>query len=642
MKRTTLIIFLSLLTAATFGQKAKIDSVQALIKQDSNDTIKVAHLNYLASLYSIQKKFKEAEKHLLNSLSLAETTTSLNAMATVHYDLSELYRETGKPAKELEHYKDYILLRDSIVSNEKNNSSLSKADTIKTEAEATTEKSKKIAILAILVSALLLFFTIRFLLRLTKANKLNKLLIEQQQPLRTSNEELNKKKAELEGFGVQQKQILEEQKQMIEKYSPIVSSSEELKKQVVDLKENSREQKQLLEKYTPIINVDAELTKRKNELSNIISDYEKNLAKQQELQKEVNLLEENLENIDYGFYKPHYPFKTSTEYKIEMEKVTDNLKEMIKNNEAAICKVEWTVGDSKTEGKKMIKQMTKLMLRAFNGESDSAIARVSWSNVVTMEARINKSYETINNFGETMQITIAENYKDLKLKELYLNFELEEKQYKEKEEQRKIKEQMREEEKAQKEMERAMKDAQDEEKRYEKALEKAKQDVEQAKGKELDELNEKIRIYEERLQNAHENKERAVSRAQLTKSGYVYVISNIGSFGENIYKIGMTRRLDPQDRVDELGDASVPFDFDVHGFIYSENAPQLEYDLHTHFEMKRVNLVNYRTEFFKVSIDEIEVRVKELNLKVELTKLAMAKEYRETVSLIQANNTVKS
>ena len=126
------------------------------------------------------------------------------------------------------------------------------------------------------------------------------------------------------------------------------------------------------------------------------------------------------------------------------------------------------------------------MMRAFNGESDSAIAKVSWSNVVTMEARINKSHETINNFGETLQISIAEKYKELKLKELYLNFELEEKQYKEKEEQRKIKEQMREEDKAQKEMEQALEEAQEEEKRYQRALEKAKQDVEQANGKELD------------------------------------------------------------------------------------------------------------------------------------------------------------
>ena len=137
MKRTTLIIFLSLLTTAIFGQRAKIDSVQALIKQDSDDTIKVAHLNYLSSLYSKQKKFKEAEKNLLNSLSLAEIIGSLNSIATVHYELAELYRETGKPAKELEHFKDYILFRDSIASNEKNNASLFQVETIKTEAEAT-------------------------------------------------------------------------------------------------------------------------------------------------------------------------------------------------------------------------------------------------------------------------------------------------------------------------------------------------------------------------------------------------------------------------------------------------------------------------------------------------------------------------
>jgi len=192
---------------------------------------------------------------------------------------------------------------------------------------------------------------------------------------------------------------------------------------------------------------------------------------------------------------------------------------------------------------------------------------------------------------------------------------------------------MREEEKTQREIEKARQEAEEEEERNEKALQKARAEIEKAKGQELERLTEKIKMLEGNLQKAHELKERAISRAQLTKSGHVYVISNIGSFGDTVYKIGMTRRLEPMDRIDELGDASVPFDFDVHGMIYSENAPELENILQKKLESKRLNLVNRRAEFFNTTIDEIETFVNELNLKIQLTKMAEAKEYRETLSL---------
>ena len=147
-------------------------------------------------------------------------------------------------------------------------------------------------------------------------------------------------------------------------------------------------------------------------------------------------------------------------------------------------------------------------------------------------------------------------------------------------------------------------------------------------------------MLEENLQKAQELKERAISRAQLTKSGHVYIISNIGSFGDTVYKIGMTRRLEPMHRIDELGDASVPFDFDVHGLIYSENAPELENMLQKKLESKRVNLVNRRAEFFNTTIDELEAIVKELNLSIQLTKMAEARDYRETLSLKKAQSGV--
>jgi hypothetical protein len=195
---------------------------------------------------------------------------------------------------------------------------------------------------------------------------------------------------------------------------------------------------------------------------------------------------------------------------------------------------------------------------------------------------------------------------------------------------------MREEQKVQQEAEKAKLDAEKEERDYQKALDKAKAEISKTTGAELDSLNEKIKGLEQSLQKAQELKARAISRAQETKSGHVYIISNIGSFGENVFKFGMTRRLDPQDRIDELGNASVPFDFDVHGLIYTDNAPELENKLHKHLNHKRINLVHLRREFFNVTIEEVEQVVKELNLDLQLSKIAEAKEYRMSQSIREA------
>lgn len=137
-----------------------------------------------------------------------------------------------------------------------------------------------------------------------------------------------------------------------------------------------------------------------------------------------------------------------------------------------------------------------------------------------------------------------------------------------------------------------------------------------------------------KLKETKKNKEDVLYRVQNTRAGYVYIISNIGSFGENVFKIGMTRRLEPLDRVKELGDASVPFTFDVHGMIFSEDAPALENALHKAFTERRLNRVNERKEFFRVDLKEIENVVKKNHNKtVEFTKLAEAEEYRKSVQI---------
>ncbi|KYF64812.1 DUF4041 domain-containing protein [Sorangium cellulosum] len=357
-----------------------------------------------------------------------------------------------------------------------------------------------------------------------------------------------------------------------------------------------------------------------------------NIAK---LRDEQSALDEESNLRSFGFYRPRYDFSTSDIYQGKLEQIRDRQKQMLKDKSAALCRTLWTVNGSATEGRKQVSQTLKLILRAFNGESDAAIAKVSYKNANVMESRIKKSWEVINGLVGVQDCEITKAYLDLKLQELYLAHEYQEKVQAEKEEQRRIREQMREEEVAQRELEKARMEAEREELRYEEALRKAQEEVEKAAGAKQLKLQSQIEALQKKLEEAHANKERAISRAQLTRSGHVYVISNIGSFGEQVYKIGMTRRLDPFDRVHELGDASVPFEFDVHAMIYSDDAPALENALHRAFHQQRINLINEKKEFFQVDIDEIARIVRRMHGEIEITRVAEAEQYRKTVAMRQ-------
>jgi hypothetical protein len=353
-----------------------------------------------------------------------------------------------------------------------------------------------------------------------------------------------------------------------------------------------------------------------------------------QMRKEFNELDEEANLRSFGFYKPRYDFATSERYQSALEKLREKQKKMLADKKAAVCSIEWTVNGSRREGQKQINQTLKLMLRAFNGESDAGIAKVKYNNFQVMEARIRKAWETINSLAAVQQCKVSEVYVNLKLEELILVHEYHEKVQAEKEEQRRIREQMREEEIAQRELEKARLDAEKEEKRYADALIKARAEMEQVAGEKQLKLQGKVEELQRRLEEAHANKERAIARAQMTRSGHVYVISNIGSFGEQVFKIGMTRRLDPMDRVRELGDASVPFQFDVHAVIFSEDAPKLENTLHRVFTNRRVNRVNERREFFRVSIDEIAEAVRQNHGEIEIIREAEAKDYRQSLALM--------
>lgn len=352
------------------------------------------------------------------------------------------------------------------------------------------------------------------------------------------------------------------------------------------------------------------------------------------LRAENAILEEDNSLYEFAFYKPRYSFSSSGDYQKKLDKIRAEQKRSLTQKQAAVCNIKWTVNGSEKEGKKQIDQTLRMMLRAFNGECDAAIAKVRYNNIHVMEQRIRKSRDAINGMAQVQQCRIVDAYMDLKLQELDLVHGYQEKLQEEKEEQRRIREQMREEEIAQRELERAREEAEREADRYEESLRRARAEVATAVGAKQAKLQGQIDELERRLAEAQANRERAIARAQMTRSGHVYIISNIGSFGEHVFKIGMTRRLEPMDRIRELGDASVPFQFDVHAIIWSEDAPALEAALHRLFTSHRINRVNERKEFFRVSIERIAEAVRKHHGEIEFVLDAEAVEYRKTIAIL--------
>ena len=404
-----------------------------------------------------------------------------------------------------------------------------------------------------------------------------------------------------------------------------------------DYKSRKEAYEKTLKDFKDLTDIQSEITRENQKLNEIKAKtnemalgYKNKRTLYDKLLNGINSLEENLEIISYGLYKPHFDFDTSEEYQKRILTNHQRQKQLLKDKTASACSKEWIVEGDKKKGAEMIARNTKLALRAFNSECDGAILKAKWNNVSKMEDRIEKAYEEINKLVAPLNIKITNKYFSLKLEELHLVYERQEKLYQEREEQKLLREQIKEEEKAMKEFKAAKKAAENEERQCQKSLDEARKKIETVKGEEIIQLKNKILDLEKQVKEAQE-KGRSISLAQVTKSGHVYVISNIGSFGEDVYKIGMTRRQEPKDRIREF-EVAVPFEFDVHALIHSENAPELEAKLHKRFEEKSLNLVNKRKEFYNVSLKEIETAVEELHGKIEFTKIAEAKQYRATLN----------
>lgn len=359
----------------------------------------------------------------------------------------------------------------------------------------------------------------------------------------------------------------------------------------------------------------------------------------EEKKSQIIELDDTILLQDFGMYSPVYDFANLEMYKGRLEEIRQKQKDMILAKTAASCSRVWTVDGSLSKGQAMTNQNIKQIVRCFNDECDVLISKVKFNNVMAYIEKIHKSADALNRMNTKNAVLLFSDYVELKVQELKLAYEYARKKQDEKEEQRRIREQMREEARLQKEIEEARKDIEKEQKHYANALEKIYKQLVSCDDEERNLLLEKKAEIENHLNELQTAMKDIDYREANKRAGYVYVISNIGSFGENVYKIGMTRRLDPMERVDELGDASVPFKFDVHAMIFSDDAPTLETALHHAFENRKVNMVNARREFFNVTLDEIEDVVrKNYDKTVDFIKIPQAEQYRESQKIIEQLN----
>lgn len=354
-----------------------------------------------------------------------------------------------------------------------------------------------------------------------------------------------------------------------------------------------------------------------------------------DLQGQILVWEETLLLESFALYEPKFKLITSQEYKSRLDSARDCQKAMIKSGDAATGNMDWTVNDSKAQGRKLVNDMIKLVIRSFNNEADYCVDNVKFNNVELGEKRILKSFEACNRLGRIMDVEISRSYLSLKLDELHLAQEFQIKKQEEKEEAKRAREELREQQKLEQEIRAAREKIAKERKHFTTAMRDLQARLDKAESEE-ERAALLTKLAEVEAGRAElESEEKLIDyREQNAKAGYVYVISNVGAFGEGIYKIGMTRRLEPMDRVDELGDASVPFWFDVHAMVFSNNAPALEAKLHERFAVGRLNKVNGRKEFFRADIAEIESVIREnYDAAVEVTYEAPAEQYRESLRM---------
>ncbi len=421
----------------------------------------------------------------------------------------------------------------------------------------------------------------------------------------------------------QNKQLNLEVNDMRQLLTPEMQDAHALQKLISNLHKEEETANVALENIK--IETEKSIQKKEKELDNL----DKTIS---EKKKQIIWMDDEILVQEFGLYKPQFDFASALDYKEVLSEIRASQKQLIKDKKAVSGNTQWQVNGSAAKGRKMVSDTQKLLLRAFNVECDELVGKVKYTNFDASLEKIYKSAEAISKLGVTMDIAITQQYLSAKVKELRLAFEYAQKKQQEKEEQKAARAEQREQARIQKEIEEQRRKVEKEQSHYQTAFEKLKQQLDR------DPDNSDLLEKKEQLENHLLDIDKALAdidyRQANMRAGYVYVISNIGAFGENVYKIGMTRRLDPQDRIDELGGASVPFNFDVHAMIFSDDAPALETALHKAFEDRKLNMVNQRREFFNVTLDEIKEVVKQnFDKTVEFFDVPDAEQYRVSMKM---------
>ena len=408
-------------------------------------------------------------------------------------------------------------------------------------------------------------------------------------------------------FGKPKDEILEA------KLKKLASDIEAKKSDLANLKQEIRTSRE-------IISLDAELILKKEELAH--------------LNEEIAVANDNLNLQEFGFFERQYNFSDSTKYKDRLDILRMEQKSMTKNGTAGRIVSPMLLDNSKSKGRAMQNQLIKAALRGFNGEADALLVKVSVVNIDNKIKALRKAFEQLNKMYSRNLIEITYQYLELKIEELRLAAEYELKKQEEKELLREQREKEREDKKLQAEIKAKRKQLEKERDHFKKMVAKVTELLKEAKDDEVEELRRQLTEYQDKLSELDEIEEDIDYREGHATAGYVYVISNVGSFGEDVYKIGVTRRLEPLERIRELSSASVPFQFDVHALIFSEEAFALETELHNELANYKVNKVNGRKEYFKVSFDKIKgILAAHKELTVELNEMPEAFEYRQTKAI---------
>lgn len=401
-----------------------------------------------------------------------------------------------------------------------------------------------------------------------------------------------------------------------------------------EMKEAQKIQERISELNEEVIELNNDISK-KNIVLEELNIKSNSLGEEiQEKQKQIVTFSDTILVQEFGLYEPRFDFANSTQYKEALKACRHRQAEYVKqfNNESK--NVSWTVNNSASKGRQMVSQIARLLMRAYNGECDEIVRKVKSTNIDKSIEQVYKVAKSVNRQCTVIGISISDYYASLKEQEVRLAYEYQLQKEKEREEIREAREQEREARKLAQEIAAERKKLEKEKKQYLSAYKDIKIRYQNATDDEKQDIKKRSLELESRLDDIEAAIQDMDYREANERAGFVYVISNIGSFGEGVYKIGMTRRLDPNERIRELGDASVPFNFDVHAMIFCDDAPKLEAALHRTFEDRKVNIVNQRREFFRVTLEEIEEVVKtNYDKTVEFTEIPEAEQYRTSEKL---------